>query len=55
MDQVLRCLEGLRQKKAKLEIDQLQKEIRQAELSQDFELLASLHSRKVALKRSVAV
>src|SRR5262245_6619708 len=55
MDQAIRCLEGLRRQKAKLEIDQLQKEIRQAELSQDFELLANLHSRKVALKRSVAL
>ena len=55
MDQAIRCLEGLRRQKAKLEIDQLQKEIRQAELTQDFELLASLHSRKVALKRSVAM
>ena len=55
MDQAVRCLEGLRRQKAKLEIDQLQKEIRQAELTQDFELLASLHSRKVALKRSVAM
>lgn len=55
MGQATRCLEGLRRQKAKLEIDQLQKEIRQAELSQDFELLANLHSRKVALKRSVAL
>lgn len=55
MDQAIRCLEGLRRQKTKLEIDQLQKEIRQAELSQNFELLASLHSRKVALKRSVAL
>jgi DNA primase len=55
MGQATRCLEGMRRQKAKLEIDQLQKEIRQAELSQDFELLANLHSRKVALKRSVAL
>ena len=55
VDQATRCLEGLRRQKAKLEIDQLQKEIRQAELSQDFELLANLHSRKVALKRSVTL
>ena len=55
MDQAIRCLEGLRRQKAKLEIDQLQKEIRQAEVSQNFELLASLHSRKVALKRSVTL
>jgi DNA primase len=54
MDQAIRCLEGMRRQRAKLEIDQLQKEIRQAELSQDFELLASLHTRKTVLKRSMA-
>jgi DNA primase len=54
MDQAIRCLEGMRRQRTKLEIDQLQKEIRQAELSQDFALLASLHTRKTALKRSVA-
>lgn len=55
IEQAVQCLEGLRRQKAKLEIDQLQKEIRQAEISQDLELLVSLHLRKLALKRSVAL
>jgi DNA primase len=56
MDEALRCLEGMQRQRAKLEIDQLQRQIRQAELSQDFELMASLHKRKaaLALKRSMA-
>jgi DNA primase len=53
VDEAFRCLEGIKRQKTKLEIDQLQKEIRQAELSKDFDLLASLHSRKTALKRSM--
>lgn len=54
MDQAIRCLEGIRRQRAELEIDQLQREIRQAELAQDFELMATLHSRKETLRRSMA-
>src|SRR3990172_6921857 len=46
MDQSLSCLEGIRHQRMRQQIDELQKKIRQAELSQDFDLLAKLHTEK---------
>ena len=53
-EQALRCLEGIQRQKTEQEIVLLQEKIKQAELSQDFELLVSLHSRKSELKRMMA-
>ena len=53
-EQALRCLEGIQRQKVEQEIVLLQKQIKRAELSQDFELLASLHSKKSELKRMMA-
>ncbi|MFN8008470.1 MAG: DNA primase [Terriglobia bacterium] len=53
-DQSLESLEGIRRQRMRQQIDELQKKIRQAELSQDFDLLAKLHSEKLALKRQIA-
>jgi DNA primase len=52
--QALRCLDGIKRQKAEREIALLQKQIEQAEISQDFELLVSLHSKKSELKRMMA-
>jgi DNA primase len=52
--QALRCLEGIKRQKAEREIALLQKQIEQAEVSQDFERLVSLHSKKSELKRMMA-
>ena len=56
LDQVeaLRCLEAIKRQKAEQEIAMLQKQIQQAESSQDFEMLASLHTKKTQLKRLMA-
>jgi DNA primase len=53
-DQSLGCLEGIRLQRMRQQIDELQKKIQQAELSQDFDLLAKLHTEKLALKRQMA-
>jgi hypothetical protein len=53
-DQSLGCLEGIRHQRMRQQIDDLQKKIQQAELSQDFDLLAKLHTEKLALKRQMA-
>jgi hypothetical protein len=50
-EQTLGSLEGIRRQKMRQRIDELQKKIKQAELSQDFDLLAKLHTEKLALKR----
>jgi len=52
--QALRCLEGIKRQKAEREIALLQKQIEQAEVSQDFERLVNLHSKKSELKRMMA-
>jgi len=53
-DQSLGSLEGIRRQRMRQQIDELQKKIRQAELSQDFDLLAKLHTEKLVLKRQIA-
>ena len=53
-DQSLGSLEGIRRQRMRQQIDELQKKIRQAELSQDFDLLARLHTEKMVLKRQIA-
>lgn len=53
-DQSHGSLEGIRRQRMRQQIDELQKKIRQAELSQDFDLLTRLHSEKLALKRQTA-
>ncbi|MEW5979190.1 MAG: DNA primase [Acidobacteriota bacterium] len=45
-------LEKMRQRKIEQEINLLQKQIKAAEQSRDLELLSSLHSKKVALRKS---
>ena len=52
--EAFRCLEAIRRQKTKQEIASLQKQIQQAENSRDYELLASLHSRKIELKKNMA-
>jgi DNA primase len=53
-EDALHCLEGIRRQKVEQEILLLQKQIQEAEVSQNYELLANLHSRKSELKRSMA-
>lgn len=53
-EQVDGCLEWLGRKKVQREVARLQQQIEQAERSRDFELVASLHSRKEKLTLSVA-
>ena len=52
--QVAGCLEWLGRKRVEKEVARLQREIELAERSQDFQLVASLHSRKARLTLSVA-
>ncbi len=52
--EAFRCLEAIRRQKTKQEIASLQKQIQQAENVRDYELLASLHSRKIELKKNMA-
>ena len=52
--QISTCLEWLSRRKTKKEIVSLQKQIEQAERSQDLKLAASLHSRKAMLTLTVA-
>ncbi len=52
--QVASCLEWLGRKKVEKEIALLQQQIKQAERSRDFQLVASLHSRKARLTLTVA-
>ncbi len=52
--QALQFLEGIRRQKAEREIAHLQLKIKEAETSQDFELLSTLHSKKTELKRMIA-
>lgn len=52
--QVAGCLEWLGRKKVEKEVTRLQRQIEQAERSQDFQLVASLHSKKARLTLSVA-
>ena len=54
MDQAVRSLDGIKRQKTEQEISLLQKQIKEAELAQDFELLSNLHSKKTALKRMMA-
>jgi DNA primase len=49
-----RCLEAIKRQKTEQEIALLQKQIQQAESSQDFDLLAALHVKKTQLKRLMA-
>jgi len=49
-----RCLEAIHRQKTKQEIASLQKQIQHAENARDYELLASLHSRKIELKKNMA-
>jgi hypothetical protein len=51
---VVQCLDGIKRQKAEQEILLLQKQIREAEISQNYELLQDLHSKKSALKRMMA-
>ncbi len=53
-EDALHCLEGIRRQKVEQEILLLQKKIKEAEVSQNYELLANLHSRKSELKRMMA-
>ena len=53
-DQSLESLEGIRRQQMRQQIDELQMKIRQAELSQNFDLLTKLHTEKLALKRQIA-
>ena len=53
-EEAVHCLEGIKRQKAEQEILLLQKRIKEAEISQNFELLASLHSKKTELKRMMA-
>lgn len=52
--QVASCLEWLGRKTVEKEIALLQRQIEQAERSRDFQLVASLHSRKARLTLTVA-
>ena len=52
--QVAGCLEWLGRKKVEKEVARLQRQIEQAERSRDFQLVASLHSKKARLTLSVA-
>ena len=52
--QVAGCLEWLGRKKVEREVARLQRQIEQAERSRDFQLVASLHSKKARLTLSVA-
>jgi DNA primase len=51
---IVQCLDGIRRQKAEQEIVLLQRQIREAEISQNYELLQDLHSKKSALKRMMA-
>jgi DNA primase len=53
-EEAVHCLEGIKRQKAEQEILLLQKRIKEAEISQNYELLASLHSKKTELKRMMA-
>lgn len=53
-EQVDGCLEWLGRKKVQREVARLQQQIEQAERSRDYQLVASLHSRKEKLTLSVA-
>jgi len=53
-EEALHCLEGIKRQKTEQEILLLQKQIKEAEVSQNYELLASLHSKKTELKRMMA-
>ena len=53
-EQVDGCLEWLGRKKVQREVARLQQQIEQAERSRDFQLVASLHSKKEKLTLSVA-
>jgi DNA primase len=53
-EEALHCLEGIKRQKTEQEIILLQKQIKEAEVSQNYELLASLHSKKTELKRAMA-
>jgi|RhiMetdeSRZDD1v2_1073273.scaffolds.fasta_scaffold11171_4 DNA primase len=53
-EEALHCLEGIKRQRAEQEIVRLQKQIKEAEVSQNYELLASLHSKKTELKRMMA-
>ncbi len=53
-EQAWSSLEGLKRHRTEREISLLQKQIQEAEKSQDFKLLAALHARKVELKRQIA-
>ncbi len=52
--QVAGCLEWLGRKRVEREVARLQRQIEQAERSRDFQLVASLHSKKARLTLSVA-
>lgn len=52
--QVAGCLEWLGRRKVEREVARLQRQIEQAERSRDFQLVASLHSKKARLTLSVA-
>jgi DNA primase len=53
-EQSLGSLEGIRRQRMRQQIDDLQMKIRQAEISQNFDLLTKLHTEKLALKRQIA-
>ncbi len=53
-EQSLGSLEGIRRQRMRQQIDELQMKIRQAEISQNFDLLTKLHTEKLALKRQIA-